>query len=77
MSATHVGKSAKNTHQLRPAQDDLQDNLPREGFVPEPTLDSVQDFSVHRVVFGKQVLELQVRGAEAVRKVLREDPAAV
>ena len=69
--------STKNTHQLGPAKDDLQDNLAREGFVPEPTLDSVQDFSVHRVVFGKQVLELEVGCAEAVRKVLREDPAAV
>ena len=77
MSATHVGKSAKNTHQLRPAQDDLQDNLPREGFVPEPTLDSVQDLRVYRVGFVKEVLELQVGRAEAVRKVLREDPAAV
>ena len=77
MSATHVGMSTKNTHQLGPAKDDLQDNLAREGFVPEPTLDSVQDLRVYRVGFVEEVLELQVGRAEAVRKVLREDPAAV
>lgn len=57
--------------------DDLRDTLTREGLLPEPPLDVVEHLRMRRVRLVEQVLQREVRRAEAVAKVLGEDPAAV
>ena len=59
------------------AVDDFGDTLAREGLLPEAALDVVEHARVGRVRLVEDVLEREVRGAEAVAEVLGEDPAAV
>ena len=59
------------------AVDDLRDAFSREGLLPKAPLDVVQDFRVRGVRLVEHVLQREVRRAESVAEVLREDPAAV
>lgn len=56
---------------------DLRDTLASESLLPESSLDIVQHFSVGRIGFIQQVLELKVRVAKSVTEVLGEDPSTV
>ena len=57
--------------------DDLLDALARERLLPESALNVIEHTRVCRVGLVEDVLEREVRGAEAVAEVLGEDPAAV
>lgn len=65
------------TYQLRVCMDNLLDALPCERLLTEPPLDIIQHLRVRGVCLVEDVAELQVRGAQTVTEVLREDPAAV
>ena len=57
--------------------DDVCNALTREGLLTETALDVDQHFLMRGVRLVENVLEREIRRAEAVAEVLREDPAAV
>ena len=57
--------------------DDLCDALTSERLLPEAPFDIVQHLSMCRVILVQYVPELEVRRAEAVAEVLRENPPAI
>jgi hypothetical protein len=65
------------THKLRVGMNYVGDTLTCESFLTETPFDVVQNFGMSRVRLVEDVLEGEIRGAEAVTEVLRKDPASV
>jgi hypothetical protein len=65
------------THDFRMGVDDVRNALTRESLFTETALDVDQDLLMGRVRLVEDVLEREIRRAEAVTEMLGEDPAAV
>ena len=57
--------------------DNLRDTFTRESFLPESTLDVVEDARVRRVGLVQNIFQTQVRRPKTVTEVLSKDPTAV
>ena len=62
---------------LRMGIENSLDDFSSESFLPEPSLDVVQNLGMARVVLVEDVLEVKVRGPETITEVLGEDPTTV
>lgn len=67
----------RKTYQLGVRVNDIRDAFSRESLLPEPPLDIVEYFRVRWISLIQDVPELEIRRAETVAEVLRENPAAV
>jgi hypothetical protein len=65
------------THDIRMGVDDVRNALTRERLFTEAALDVDQDLLVGRVRLVENVFECEIRGAETITEMLREDPARV
>jgi len=65
------------THDFGMGVNDVRDTLACECLFAETAFDIVQDLLVRRIRLVKNVLERQIRRAETVAEMLREDPAGV
>jgi hypothetical protein len=65
------------THKLRVGMNHVGDTFTCETLLTETPFDIVQNLGVSRVRLIEDVLEGEIRGAEAVAEVLRKDPARV
>ena len=57
--------------------DNLCDTFPRKRFLAETPLDIIEHLRMRWVALVQDVLQLEIRRAEAVAEVLREDPATI
>ena len=65
------------THDIGMGVDDVRNALTRERLFTETALDVDQDFLVGRIRLVEDVLEREIRRAEAITEMLGEDPAGV
>jgi hypothetical protein len=57
--------------------DDLSDTLPRESLLPETSLDIIENFSMRGVRFVQNILQVEIRGTQAITEVLSENPTTI
>lgn len=57
--------------------DYLSNAFPSECFLPEPSLDVVQNLLMSGIVLIQNVLELQVSRSKTITEMLSKDPTAV
>ena len=65
------------THKLRVGMDHVGDTLTCETLLTETSFDIIQNFGVSGIRLIEDILEGEIRGAEAVAEMLRKDPATV
>ena len=69
----HIQKA----HKLGVSSNCLGDSLSGECLFTEPTLDRTKYFSVCGILFVKELTQGMISRAQAIAKVLREDPTAI